>query len=310
MSENGFARLPLLETDLLRTFVAIAETGSFTRAARTIFRTPSAVSMQMRKLEETLGRALFLREGRAVQLTADGEALLGYGRRMLSLNQEAVARFLEPPLAGVVRFGAPDDFGTRLLPPILARFASTHRDVEVEVSLQPSAVLLDRLDRGELDLTLITDGCGPNAPQRGSVVFSEPLVWAGLREGAAWRCDPLPLALSSAPCAWRATALAALDKEGRRYRVAYSSEHCAGQTAALLADLAVAPFAASLVAPPLRRLGQAENLPPLGTYNMSLVRGSERSAACDAFAEHVLASFEGGSPAETAPLPLRRLARS
>src|SRR5690606_36877221 len=102
--------LPLLELDVLRTFVAIAETGSFTTAAGAVFRTPSAVSLQIKKLEETLGRSLFSRDARSVSLTADGEVLIGYARRLLAINHEAVSKFVVPDIRGVVRLGSPDDY--------------------------------------------------------------------------------------------------------------------------------------------------------------------------------------------------------
>ncbi|MGB7299539.1 MAG: LysR family transcriptional regulator, partial [Burkholderiaceae bacterium] len=146
----------LLEMDVLRSFVAISETGSFTAAARLVLRTPSAISMQIKKLEEQVGRQLFVREGRSVSLTADGEALLGYGKQMLMLNTEALTRFQGDAVEGTVSFGAPDDFGTRFLPNILARFAKTHPSVEVNVSLGTSANMLRQLASAALDLTIVT----------------------------------------------------------------------------------------------------------------------------------------------------------
>ena len=108
--------MPLLELDVLRTFVAIAETGSFTTAANAVYRTPSAVSMQIKKLEDILGRSVFSRDARSVSLTTDGEMLLGYARRMLAINREAVSKFIVPDIVGVVRLGSPDDYGERVLP--------------------------------------------------------------------------------------------------------------------------------------------------------------------------------------------------
>ncbi|MCP5372002.1 MAG: LysR family transcriptional regulator [Hyphomicrobiales bacterium] len=286
---DGF---PLLETDLLRTFVAIADTGSFTRAADWVFRTPSAVSMQVKRLEEMLGRSLFLREGRSVSLTADGEALLSYARRMLRLNREAVSRFLDTPDRGVVNFGAPEDFGTRYLPGILTRFAESCPHVEVNVTLRTSVELVERFARGDLDLAVVTDGCVDEPPGPGELMHAENLVWVGLRGGIAHERDPLPLALAANGCPWRAQALAALDRAGMGYRVAYTSEHCAGQVAALLADLAIAPMTASLVAPPLRVLGAEEGLPPLGQNSTVLYRSANLDPAGKAFATHIVESFQ------------------
>src|SRR5215207_4854795 len=121
-----------LDLDLLRTLVAIADTGSFHRAARAVLRTPSAVSMQMKKLEEQVGRPLFAKDGRSVVLTPDGEALVGYGRRIMKLTQEALQRFRAPEIEGTIRLGTPDDYAGSFLPDILARFAAGHPNVEVD----------------------------------------------------------------------------------------------------------------------------------------------------------------------------------
>jgi DNA-binding transcriptional LysR family regulator len=291
MDQETHTTFPILDTDLLRTFVAIAETGSFRAAAKRVYRTPSAVSMQIKKLEDTLGRPLFLRDGRQVTMTADGETLLGYGRRMLKLNDEAVARFVVPAVEGCVRLGAPDDFGTRFLPNILARFAAVHGAVDVEVMLEPSEMLLQQLDEGALDLTLITANEGQRPKRDGDILFAEPLVWAGLRGGVAWEREPLPLALATQGCPWRKAALNALDRAGIPYRIAYGSPHCAGQQAAMLADLAIAPFPASLIDPPFRRLGKSEGLPSLPNYQILLVRRADLGPAGETLAVEVKASF-------------------
>ncbi|WP_313137818.1 LysR family transcriptional regulator, partial [Stutzerimonas nitrititolerans] len=220
---------PLLESDVLRTFVAIAESGSFTRAAGQIYRSTSAVSMQIKRLEETLGRSLFVREARHVRLTPAGETLLGYARRLLKLNEEAVAQFRQPTLQGRVRFGTPADVGTRILPGLLALFARSHPGVEVDVSVARSIDMIERIDAGELDLALVTIGNLGQDDSRGEPVHSEPLVWAGRSGGIAALRSPLPLALASPDCAWRRQALDALDRIGRHYRIAYSSEQTSGQ---------------------------------------------------------------------------------
>ncbi|BBI64720.1 hypothetical protein HSBAA_60260 [Vreelandella sulfidaeris] len=142
------AALPLLDSEVLRTFVMIAESGSFTRAAQQLFRTPSALSMQIKRLEETLGQTLFVREARYVRLTAEGEMLLGYGRRLLKLNAEAVTQFLAPTLEGRVGLGITDDVVGRILPTVLTQFARSHPAVQVDVVVGRSIDLLARLDEG------------------------------------------------------------------------------------------------------------------------------------------------------------------
>ncbi len=283
--------LPLLESDVLRTFVGIAESGSFTRTAAQVYRTTAAVSMQIKRLEESLGRSLFIREARHVRLTPEGEMLLGYARRLLKLNEEAVSQFLRPALAGRVCFGSPTDLGNRVLPGVLSMFARSHPAVQVEVSVGRSAELIERLDAGELDLILFNAGNDGQDDSRGEVIYSEALVWAGRDGGLAVQRSPLPLALASPGCAWRRAALDALDRLGLAYRVAYSCEQCAGQEAAMLADLAVAPFPLSLVKPPLRRLGEEHGLPPLGEYHIKLLLGGNRGDAAAALAAQVALAF-------------------
>lgn len=287
----GNSALPLLDTEVLRTFVAIAESGSFTRAAKQVFRTPSALSMQIKRLEETLGQALFVREARYVRLTPEGETLLSYGRRLLKLNEEAVTHFIAPSLEGTVRFGTPDDVGSRALPRVLAQFARSHPGVQVDVVAGRSVDMLARLDKGELDLVLVTAGNQGLDSARGEIVHSEPLVWTGLDGGVASERTPLPLALASHGCAWRGLALSALDRSGITYRVAYTSENCAGQEAALLADLAVAPLPLSLVRAPLCRLGTDAGLPSIGEYQVLLVRATGAGPASEALAGHIVEVF-------------------
>ncbi len=153
---------PLLDLDVLRTFVAIADTGSFAAAAETVFRTPSAVSMQIKKLEEMLGRAVFIRDSRSVKLTRDGEILLEHGRRLLALNRELVAKFRAPDIAGEVRLGAPDDAAERFLPGMLSRFGESHAGVTVNVIVENTIPLIERVRQKQVDIALIT--CSPVPP--------------------------------------------------------------------------------------------------------------------------------------------------
>lgn len=281
----------MLETDLMRSFAVISEFGSFSAAARRVNRTPSAISMQMKKLEEQLGRQLFVRDGRNVRLTADGEMLLGYAHDMLRLNEAAVARFQIPALEGKVRFGAPDDFGTQYVPQILKRFADTHPMVEVEVVLATSSNLLKRMDQGTLDLALVTsvpDGINDGV---GEVVYVEQLVWVGLKGGKAHKSPIVPVALAEQGCCWRESALQRLIESGVEYRIAYVSETALGQQAAILADLAIAPMPVSMVTPQFEVLSNKMGLPDLPSYQINLVQPKEINAASKAFTQHVRDGF-------------------
>jgi DNA-binding transcriptional LysR family regulator len=218
-----------LDLDQLRTFVAIAETGSFTRAGDLVYKTQSAVSMQMRRLEERIGKPIFARDGRASRLTEEGERLLGYARRMVRLADETVAAFDDTELSGSIRLGTPDDYADRFLPEILARFSRSNPRVEVSVTCEPSPELIRQAKAGEVDLAIVTN-CGEGQVQ---VIRREPLLWVvGAQHGAA-DVDVLPLALSKPPCMWRAEAIAALTGAGRKYRVLYQSSNATAIAAAV-----------------------------------------------------------------------------
>lgn len=282
--------LPLLDLDVLRTFVAIAETGSFTAAANAVFRTPSAVSMQIKKLEETLGRVVFVRDARSVTLTNDGEILIGYARRLIALNREAVAKFVIPDISGVVRLGSPDDYGERVLPHVLKRFAQTHPAIAVDVVIDQSGNLRRRLNDGALDITLFT--VCRSIPTEAEVLLTEPIVWGGAKGGCAHSREPLPLSIWEEGCVWRSAALEALGRAGRDYRIAYMSAHTAGQRSAILSDLAVAPLPRSFIGEDIVALGPEEGLPLLPTYNLAMIVAPDASAPVKAAADHIRATFE------------------
>lgn len=283
---------PLLEFDLLRSFVAIAESGSFTRAAEQVFRSPAAVSMQIKRLEETLGKSLFLREARQVRLTADGEVLLSYSRRLLKLNEEAVSQFVAPTIEGTVCFGSPEDIANSVLPRVLAQFARSHPAVAVNVIAGSSTELLSRLDSGELDMALLTAGNVGQDPTRGEVVYTEPLVWATRSGGLAVENHPLPLAVASRGCCWRTMALNALDKQGIEYRIAYTCDQSSGMQAAMEADLAIAPIPQSHMRAPFVQVDAKWELPELGEYQLLFEHRKELGPAGNALASYIVNAWK------------------
>ena len=282
--------LPLLDIDVLKTFVAIAETGNFSTAAEAVLRTPSAVSMQIKKLEEQLGATLFLRDARSVSLTESGETLLGYARRMLALSNEAVSRFHMPDMQGHVRLGAPDDIGERYLPAILRRFADLYPLITVDVTVDMSGNLRRRLQEQRLDLALVNTAPGALAGE-GEVVHTDQLVWAGAKCGTAHLRDPLPVSVWEDGCCWRADALTVLDRQKRTHRVAYLSAHTMAQRAAVVADLAVAPLPRSYLSGDMVALGPAQGLPELGRFDVRMLSGAQSSDIIDAVADSIRASF-------------------
>ena len=281
---------PSLDLDQLGTFVAIADSGSFTRAATAVHKTQSAVSMQMRRLEERIGKPIFVRDGRASKLTEEGERLLGYARRMVRLSEETLAAFDETELAGAVRLGMPDDYADRFLPEVLARFARSNPRVEVSVLCERSTELVRRAKAGELDLAIVTN-CGDG---RIEVIRREPLFWVASEQHGAFEAEVLPLALSRPPCVWRTAALDALDQIGRPHRVLYQSPNSAAIAAAVTAGLAVTVMAESALRPGMRVLGDAEGFPRLPSCEIGVVRARRGAAGqiVDKLAEHIVSALE------------------
>ncbi|MGG5812404.1 LysR family transcriptional regulator [Falsiroseomonas sp. CW058] len=290
---------PGIDPDLLRAFVLIAEGGSFTRAAERVGRTQSAVSMQIRRLEETLGQPLLTRTPKGVQPTPQGAWLLDRARAMLALNDEILGNLRAPPMVGTVRLGTPDDYALFWLPEILARFASVHPSVELDVTCMNSDVLAEQFQQGRLDLCLLSEGQEPRGiPARR--VWRGPLRWVGSPNHGLHRRDPLPLALSRPDnhCSWRAAALGALRQAGRAARVTYNSATQTGCFTVALAGLALTVSTPCTLPEGLAWLGEAEGLPPLPEMGIVLLRADAALGvpAADALAEHIAEGFRRAAP--------------
>ncbi|MXP64602.1 LysR family transcriptional regulator [Roseomonas sp. M0104] len=288
---------PGLDPDLLRSFVLIAEGASVTRAAQRVGRTQSAVSMQMRRLEELLGRQLLARGPRGLAVTSHGAWLLERARPWLSMHDEIIASFRSAEVAGPVRLGSPDDYVMTWLPEILARFAESHPAVEIEVVCAPSTELLERLEREELDLTLYS--AGNERGQAGLPLWRGPLHWVGAAAHSVHRQVPLRLSLAQPSCIWRRAATAALDGAGLPWRVTYTSKSQMGTHAVVLAGLAITVGLAGPLPEGLRVLNASDGLPPLPEFEIALAQGSD-SGAARALERHIIDSFRreaGGLPA-------------
>jgi DNA-binding transcriptional LysR family regulator len=294
---------PVLEPELLQTFVAIAETGRFTEAAKRVGRTQSAVSMQVKRLEETVGRELFLRDGRTMKLSSDGELLLGYARRILRIHAEALAAFHPSELAGSVTIGAPDEYAVAFLPKILRSFSETHPQVLVNVVCEPTRSLMPKLDMNEIDIILFTEGGevdrddGKNDP----ILLREPVVWAASEKHCVYQDDPVPLALFQPGCRFRQWAISALADAGRGYRINYTSVSFAGIETAVRAGLAVAAIPHSNVSCGLRILSERDGFPALPDYALAMRRArSATSCIHDRLEDHIINCFRHGPPREVA----------
>ena len=281
------ASYPSIDAELLRSFVAIADHGGFTRAAEVVNRTQSAISMQMKRLEEdVLQRALFERDGRQVKLTPEGQVLLGYARRILKLHGEVLTTLREPHMVGSVRIGTPDDYVMRFLPGVLSRFAQSYPLVQVEVHCEPSYLLLQRRD---LDLTIVTREPGTEI---GQLLRRERFVWAEAPGFNTHEQRPIPLAMFNTDCFCRAWACNALDGLDIAYRVAYTSPSLSALLAVVGAGLAVSAQLQSVVPPEFRLLGAAAGMPELPLASIMLLRSERnRSQASETLAEHIIEGF-------------------
>ena len=307
-----------LPIDLLRTFVAVSEGGSFTRAGDIRHITQSAVSMQMKRLETNIGRPLFQKNGRQVILTTDGETLLAHAHRILAAHSDAVAAFSNPELFGRVRFGCAEDYASRFLPSVLPGFRKAFPRIRVDINSAPGVQLYEQLQKQELDLCLLesipeddrdaqkaSTQCEHPAPCShcmvggGQVVHREPLVWATSRNGAAHEASPLPLAVYHTGCVYRQRAEESLRSAGRDYWIAFVSPSLSSILAAVNAGLAVAPIGIGSMTDGLKPLGPEHGFPLLPVAEVSL----HRSAAgdndlVDCFATYVAESFLSVPPTD------------
>ncbi len=279
-----------LDLDQLATFVAIADTGSFTRAADEVHRTQSAVSMQMRRLEERIGKPIFEKDGRLNRLTEDGERLLAYARRLLHLNRETLAAFDDRALEGTIRIGTPDDYADRFLPEIMARFSRSNPKVDLTVICEPTPGLVDHLKRGNLDLAIVTHN---EASAQSEVVRREPLLWVTSANHATHDEAVLPMAFGRPTCIWRRAACEVLDSTNREYRVLFSSFSATVVAAAVLAGLAISVLPECALRPGMRVLGEADGFGALPDCRIGIMRGhTARPDIVEAMASHIAESLD------------------
>ncbi|MGI9408061.1 MAG: LysR substrate-binding domain-containing protein [Hyphomicrobiaceae bacterium] len=258
---------PNLDSDLLRTLVAIADTGNFTRASEIVGRTQSAVSVQMKKLEDVVGETLFERGPRGVTLTAPGEQLVKDARRILSLLDQAAVSLRTDPLDGFVRIGIPEEYGGTILPRVLSRFAKMHPQVEVTVRCASSSELNVEFDKGELDLIVVHEEA---ARIGGEILLNDPVVWVTSEKYFQHECLPIPVAVCDRGCWWREWALASLDQQQKEYRIAYISGNTLCLQAAVSSGFAVAVISQSQIPPDCRELTLEEGFPQLQGTNIVL----------------------------------------
>ncbi|GGD99728.1 transcriptional regulator, LysR family [Gemmobacter megaterium] len=255
-----------LDLTSLRSFVAIADAGGVTRAAGFLNLTQSAVSMQLKRLEEALGVDLMDRAGRGVALTAAGEQLLGYARRMLNLNDEALARLTGQSFEGEVVLGVPSDIVYPAIPRVLRRFAQDYPKMRVTLVSSYTRRLKRLFELGECDVILTTEDV---ADPGGETLRSIPLIWVGAPGGNAWKQRPLPLAFEY-NCIFRTHVQAALDRAGIPWVMAAESETTRSIEASLSADLAVHVLVEGAEPREIQRVAHGGTLPDLGHTQVNL----------------------------------------
>jgi DNA-binding transcriptional LysR family regulator len=282
----------MLDTDQLRSFVAIIDTGSFTRAAERVNKTQSAVSMQIRRLEEMLGRPLFLKQGRGVRLSEEGEKLVDYARQMLQLEAAAFASVSNKALAGRVRLGIPDDYADSFLPEILKRFMRRHPLVEMSVVCEGSQILAERVSAREVDMAVVTF-CG--ALTGAEILREEPLRWVVGSASCVHESRPMPLALSGPTCAWRRAATDALHEAGIPWRLLLASSSQAALAPIVRAGLAATVFPECALGPGMRLLGPEHGLPELPVNRIGMLVGQTRSPEATSLAEEIRGALRDGS---------------
>ncbi len=264
----------------LRAFEAVAQTGSFTKAAETLGLAQSSVSQQIHRLETRLERTLLERHGRGIKLTQVGEATLIYARSMLSLADQARRQFSEPPLNGSLRLGIVEDFATAKLGSVFAVFQKQHPRFELAFETGLSMSLLNALDAGDLDVVVAK--CLPGR-KKGSLLWQEPLVWIG-QSDVIGEGGNVPLATYPAPSETRDLTLAALRNDGRRWSIVTQSTGLLGIVAAVEAGLGVAVFGRHFVPAHLQELPPDLGLPQLGMLDYVIdQRAGPNDAALEAF---------------------------
>ena len=280
-----------LEIDLLKTFIAIAETGSVKCAAERVARSPAAVSMQMKKLQRLIGAPVFHRSEGAMRLSDSGDRLMPHAHRIIEANDTAVAALLSPDIKGMVRIGlCLENIETRM-PEILAGFSRVHPGVTVNINAGDAKDLSAMLATNALDIAILTTGGGVKNLENDRLLFEQPLVWATHKNSRRDAESPLQVAVAPSGCPWRDAALDALKRAGIEYKISYLSNVSESQLAAVRADLAVAALPASRVINSTHPICVSSDLPELPHTKMVLRMSDRPDANTKALASQILSTF-------------------
>lgn len=272
----------------LKSFVLIVEVGTFSKAAEIVGRTQSALSLQIKNLEEELGCRLVDRVGRSVSLTKDGEVLLSYAKRMIKLESELFLHLKDSDLKGEIRIGTPEDFATHYLPDVLATFRNNYQNVQLSVYCDLTLNLLEGFRKGFYDLILVKRD--PELVKEGTKVWRESLLWVSSKN---YEPEPtLSLVLSPEPCIYRSRALAALDKIKRSWRIIYTSPSLAGTLAAVRAGLGVAVLPEKMLPSGICPISKNMQMPKLAEAEIAMIKKPHLSKAAQTLADYIIESME------------------
>lgn len=262
-----------LDLSSLRSFVTVAEVGGVTRAAGFLNLTQSAVSMQIKRLEESLGLTLFLRAARKLALSPEGEQLLSYGRKMLALNDEALSQLFSACCVGEIRLGVPHDVVYPAIPGILRRMAQAYPRVRINLVSSFTTLMKQEFGRGAFDVMLTTE---EQPDPEAEILSQRDLIWVGARDGNAWQQRPLRLGFKDS-CIFRPRAQAVLAEAGIPWEMAAGGESEQAVEATVAADLAVTVRMAGSIPEAMAPVAGENQLPPVGAMKLALYRANRRS---------------------------------
>ncbi|WP_434668521.1 LysR family transcriptional regulator [Klebsiella sp. B345] len=265
---------PHLEISWLKTFITVARTGSMTEATSSLCRSQSAISMHIKKIEETLGRKVFNREVRRLTLTPAGQELLLHAQRLLGVYSEAMQSLTGSNVQGKISLGIPDDYAVRYLPQVLKAFGEKYPAIEISLFCEPSLTLIPKIESGMLDVAIVTR----DISGRGELLFSEQLVWTGIKSTVIKEDHPLPVAVYEYGSEARKKVLAALEQLPSGYRIAYSSPYVAGQIAVVESGMAVAVLTRCSV-PEHLHIIHSEKLPALPSLEVVVISRENAASA-------------------------------
>lgn len=282
-----------IDIDLLRSFITVYESGNFSHAAERLGRTQSTISQQIKKLEDILGKPVFVRNTRSLNITTEGEVLLPYARQIISLNDEAFGRISKADISGVVRLGAPEAFATNHLPDVLVQFAKSHPSVALEVECGMSHNLLEDFEKGDFDIILIKRD--NKSKIYGNKVWREELIWVGQQKRSFAIESTLPLILSPSPCIYRAKMIESLNKKRLKWNTVFTSGSMNGRIAAARSGLGITAIPKEMLSHVHGLISLEHNcgLPTLTPIEIDLIQNKQKmSDAAQRLAEHIVFALE------------------